>query len=118
MFPSSATKTTVTQPLTKKASVGFFENGMLTEQENKSIALDPDVILMSNTNFGPESYLTPRRSTIDHALSLDPPSPPRKKIAEKESERIRTDHRIACISIPINELNVGNQTISPLSKQK
>mmetsp|Transcript_22504 Transcript_22504/g.26681 ORF Transcript_22504/g.26681 Transcript_22504/m.26681 type:complete len:139 (-) Transcript_22504:243-659(-) len=116
MTSSSATKTTGTQPLMNDASVGLLENYTMTEQQIESTELGPEIISTSTLSFGPESYLTPRRSARDYVLSLDPPSPPSRKNIEKVFER--TDHLLLYINIPFPDLNANNHTIPLVSNKK
>jgi len=83
------------------------ENHTTTQQQDEDTEPDYDTTLTGTLDFGPESYLTPRRLVRDCALSLDPPLMPRRtnQHDRNESKRInkeglKTLHQTASIIIP------------------
>jgi len=98
------------------------ENRTTTQQQDEDNEPDYDLTLTSPLDFGPESYLTPRRSVRDCALSLDPPLMPRRinQYHRNECEIInregpKTLHQMVSIIIPSIGPKKDNQSPSPLS---
>jgi len=101
------------------------ENHTMTQQSGADTELDYNMTPAITLDFGSESYLTPRKSVRDCALSLDPPSlPPRMNQYDRHDckrisrEGLKTLHQTMSIIIPSIGSKNDNQTTSTISLQK
>mmetsp|Transcript_35763 Transcript_35763/g.42724 ORF Transcript_35763/g.42724 Transcript_35763/m.42724 type:complete len:162 (+) Transcript_35763:42-527(+) len=91
----------------------------LVKQHDANTEPHCEMFPSSVKDFGPESYLTPRRSMKDSELSFDMPPPPRKiDHCDKKKLRVKREGlQTASIMIPSIRSKRDNQAISPLSRK-
>merc|ERR1719491_1329595 len=126
-FPMTSSLAIGPRNPTHAKSMDLFKNELHRRMELKMIERQEDgttepnykMIPTSVIDFGPESYLTPRRSVRDCESSLDPPTLRRKFYCgrnihfEDSQERLQT----ALIVIPSIGSKRDNRAISTLSRK-